>query len=98
MRTKAARDHNEPEIVDALRKAGYYVVPLSDGGVPDLLVIRPGSINADRLRVVTTAEQALEAARAGMITLIEVKQENGRLTAKQRKFREKALGIPETDT
>lgn len=38
MRRAAARDHNEPAIVDALRAAGASVCRLSDPGCPDLLV------------------------------------------------------------
>lgn len=36
------RDANEGGIVEALRSAGYVVYQLSDEGVPDLLVTRPG--------------------------------------------------------
>lgn len=35
-RRAARRDSNEPEIIEALEKAGVVVVPLSGGGVPDL--------------------------------------------------------------
>ena len=91
MRTKAARDHNEPEIVEALRESGYFVTPLSGGGVPDLLVIRPDEINKDRIRIVRTAEEALQAARAGMITLLEVKGKTGKLTEPQKKWWKRAL-------
>jgi len=86
MRTKAARDHNEPAIVAALRAAGYHVSLLSDGGVPDLLVIRPAARNADRIKVCTTPQEALDHARMSMISLIEVKQKNGKLTPDQVKW------------
>jgi hypothetical protein len=40
VRTAAKRDGNEDEIVEALEGAGYKVFPLSDEGIPDLLVGR----------------------------------------------------------
>lgn len=81
------RDMCEPLIREALDAAGYYVVQLSDPGVPDLLLIRNGRLmlmeckarngtlteaqhkwhlcalaHGYQVAVVTTAEQALEAA------------------------------------
>ena len=89
MRTKSARDHNEPEIVDALRKAGYKVTLLSDSGVPDLLVIRRGSDVP--CEVVLTSEGAISACEGNAITLLEVKQKTGRLTKAQREWWKEAL-------
>jgi hypothetical protein len=37
-RYSAKRDENEKSIIDAFRDLGCYVIPLSDPGVPDLLV------------------------------------------------------------
>ena len=42
MRTAAKRDSREAEIISALRAEGYTVFPISDSGIPDLLVIRKG--------------------------------------------------------
>lgn len=42
MRRAAKRDANEPEIVSALRDAGYWVWIISSPGFPDLCVGRPG--------------------------------------------------------
>ena len=42
MRRAAKRDANEPAIREALEAAGYTVFPVSDDGIPDLLVTRPG--------------------------------------------------------
>ena len=42
MRKAAKRDANEPEIVEALRRAGCHVQRNSDTGVPDLTVTLPG--------------------------------------------------------
>ena len=92
MRTKAARDANEADIVATLREAGYFVTHLNDPGVPDLLVIRPDEINKDRIRIVTTVEEALQAARAGMITLLEVKQPGKPLRPLQLEWHNKAMG------
>ena len=38
MRTKAKRDANESDIIDALRSIGATVQPISETNVPDLLV------------------------------------------------------------
>lgn len=42
MRRAAKRDANEPEIVAALRAAGYWVAQISHKGFPDLVVGRKG--------------------------------------------------------
>jgi hypothetical protein len=95
VRTAAKRDGNEAEIVSALRSAGYSVFPMSDEGIPDLLVARVPPAHNTRCYwlllevkaigkstalttaqerfwqqteglprfVVTTVEQALQAAR-----------------------------------
>lgn len=42
-RRNAKRDANEPEIVAALVATGCKVWPLSDEGIPDLLVLSPGN-------------------------------------------------------
>jgi hypothetical protein len=41
MRRAAKRDATEPAIIDALQRAGCRVQPLSQDGVPDLLVRGP---------------------------------------------------------
>lgn len=41
MRRAAKRDSTEPAIIDALQRAGCLVQPLSQDGVPDLLVRGP---------------------------------------------------------
>lgn len=38
------RDANEAPIVQALRLAGWFVLPLNGAGVPDLLCVRRGAI------------------------------------------------------
>jgi Holliday junction resolvase len=42
VRTKAKRDKSESLIIEGLRQAGYSVYPLSQAGLPDLLVGRHG--------------------------------------------------------
>jgi hypothetical protein len=42
VRTAAKRDSREAEIISALRAEGYTVFPISDNGIPDLLVSRKG--------------------------------------------------------
>jgi len=89
LRTVAARDHNEPEIVAALRKAGYFVTSLSGGGVPDLLVIKPS--RQVPVFTVTSATTALSCCTHRQITLLEVKQSSGKLTPAQVEWHNKAL-------
>ena len=42
LRHNAKRDANEPDIVDALKAAGYRVYRVNGEGVPDLIVCRQG--------------------------------------------------------
>lgn len=87
-RHNASRDENEPEIVDALQKAGYMVDRINGRGVPDLLVICPG---ADvPVFVCETAEQALKVAWRHPISLIEVKVPGKKLNNEQLKWHGKA--------
>jgi hypothetical protein len=97
IRRRASRDENEPEIVSALRKAGYMVTPISCAGVPDLLVIKPWDRNP--IHTARTAEEALEKCRKSMITLLEVKnpekpKSDQRLTRDQVDWWTEALGKP----
>jgi len=99
MRRKAARDENEPEIVIALRNAGYMVTPISCAGVPDLLVIKPWDRNP--IHTARTPEEALEKCRKSMITLLEIKnpakpKSGQKLTPDQVDGWTEALGKPIT--
>lgn len=88
-RINPQRDENEPEIVDALRKAGYHVDRIDGEGVPDLLVIRK-SLDVPAF-IVETPEAALMHARYHPICLLEVKMKGGRLRPKQRDWFAKVL-------
>ena len=41
MRRAAKRDANEPDVIEALERAGCQVWPISSAGGPDLLVLTP---------------------------------------------------------
>ena len=90
MRTKAARDQNETEIVDALRKAGYFVTRLNDPGVPDLLVLK----HDPPLCKVHSPEEAFDAMRCvrGQAVLMEVKMPGKDLNQRQREWWKNAAG------
>ena len=89
-RFSAKRDENEPEIVDALRKAGYFVSRLNGTGIPDLLVIEPGEHNNSMIHTVDNVEDALTAAQGGFITLLEVKMPGKKLNKIQREWHDRA--------
>lgn len=90
-RRNASRDGNEPEIVQVLEKAGYFVTRISGAGVPDLLVIKPGlNVPVD---VVEDYAEALRMMGKTDIALMEVKMPGEPLTPAQRKFHQRALGV-----
>lgn len=78
MRTAAKRDAVEPEIMAALKAAGYSVAQVSDDGLPDLLVWRkPPSPHAHSAWL-----------------LLEVKGPGKTLTKAQERFFERTEGLP----
>ena len=87
-RYDAKRDENEPEIVQALEKAGYFVTRLNTPGVPDLLVIKP----SQQIPVHTceTPERALAQAWRHDITLLEIKMPGKDLNKKQKQWHGRA--------
>jgi len=50
-RKAAKRDATEPAIIEALVKAGCQVAPLSDRGIPDLLVCLPVHMDSETVLV-----------------------------------------------
>jgi len=52
-RRAAKRDANEPAIIEALRRAGAVVYPISGKDVPDLLVIYRGVVDIIEVKTKT---------------------------------------------
>jgi len=99
MRRAAARDRNEPEIVETFRKAGRFVTRLSGKGVTDLLVIRPSPDVP--VFVVDSIDQALDLVQLDEpIMLVEVKDirddrvTREPLTPQQVEWHSLAMGVP----
>ena len=76
-------------MVDALRKAGYFVTHLNDPAVPDLLVIKPGAHVP--IKVCRNIGSALAHVDLHRLSLIEVKTKTGTLTPAQKVWWEHAL-------
>lgn len=61
MRRAAKRDANEPEIVEALESAGYWVKRISADGFPDLCV---GRLGRDRIVLLEVKDGSGELTEA----------------------------------
>ena len=91
MRTVAKRDHNEPEIVKALRACGVFVSLISERDVPDLLCVTPQK--EAPVFVVKNVDEAMEVARLGLpMFTIEVKnpEHKGKLKPGQTNWHDRA--------
>ncbi len=67
-RYAAKRDKNEPEIIEALERAGWLVRQLSTKGIPDLLCIRGSAV---MLLEVKMPGKKLNDAQSGFFNLLQ---------------------------
>jgi Holliday junction resolvase len=95
-RYDAKRDENEQQIIQALRKAGYFVTRLNDPGVPDLLVVKPSKHL--KISIARNVARALRIAQSldyesNRMALIEIKMPGKDLNETQTKWWNRALNI-----
>lgn len=74
MRRAAKRDDTEPAIVQALQLAGWTVLRVSDGGVPDLLCARSGvlkllEVKSPGGRLTDAQERTFQRLAAALVTV-----------------------------